>query len=397
VTATRAGTPPDTPAGLGLWRFALPTRVIFGVGCSLQAGAVAASFGRRAALVTGATSIDRQPTATAIISSLADAGIEVVAHVRQGAEPDDEAVTSLAQHLRSVRADVVVAIGGGSALDTAKAAAVIAGTNLSLGELLAGRRVESHVGLPVVALPTTGGSGAEVSHGAIVLDRAAHRKRGMRGPGVSARVALIDPALLAGAAPSVTAAAGFDAMAHAIETFVSRAATPLTKALSTEALRRLALSLPAALDDAHDVAAREQTAYASFLMGVNLANSTTCLPHRLQYPVGALTGTSHPRGVAALMPAWLRRTRLYAPDRLADLAVGAGLARAETSIPLAAEQLEGIVERFIDEIGFRITLSELGVAERDLGSLVDATEGSLEMDPGPVTRNALMALYRSSL
>jgi alcohol dehydrogenase class IV len=249
--------------------------------------------------------------------------------------------------------------------------------------------------MPVIALPSTAGTGAEVSRGAIILHRSARRKRGVRGRGIAPRVAVVDPELVISAGQRVTAESGFDAMAHALETGVSRAASPLNLLLAGESLRRLFKAIPDAIADPESVAARSSGAYAALLMGINLATASTCLPHRLQYPVGALTGTSHARGVAALLPRWLRRTEQYAADRLAALARGAGFPGGDQAKLVKA--LLAAVDDWIDRIGMRTTLGALGVNPGDVRELVAMVEGSLHNDPGPVEPADLEKLYRESL
>jgi alcohol dehydrogenase class IV len=339
------------------------------------------------------------PGAAALTGALRSTeGVEIVADVEAHGEPDDESVLATASRLRAEAATVIVAVGGGSAIDLAKAAAVVAG----LGEeampaLLEGRRVETRTGPAVVALPTTAGSGAEISHGAIVLDRGAGRKRGIRGPGVAADVALVDPELVASSDPETTAAAGLDAIAHAIETALSKASSPFARTLSADALRRLLRDVPRALAEPGDAAARAGSAYAALLMGMNLAISTTCLPHRLQYPVGALTGTRHAAGVAAILPAWLRRTERFAPEALAELARAAGVADTGSPVAAAAAALTAAVERHLERSGFAPRLADLGVTAGDIPRLVAAVEGTLANDPGPVGSEDLLELYRASL
>jgi alcohol dehydrogenase class IV len=377
----------------------LPTTIRFGPGVRSEAGRAAAELGQRVAMLVG-QSYDANPARADVDRSIADAGLSAVDRMVVHGEPDDRAVVAVAQRLAGSRVDVVVAVGGGSVIDLAKAAAVVAaagGGEASLRALLGGRRVEIGVDPRVVALPTTAGSGAEASHGAIVLDRQSGRKRGIRGPGVAARVALVDPELGASAPRDVTATSGFDAMAHAIETSVSRKATPFTELLAADALRRLLASVPAACDRPGDAVARSEAAYAAMLMGINLALSTTCLPHRLQYPVGALTGTAHARGVAALFPAWLARTLEIAPDRLARLAVAAGLSDERDAPERAAGALVTAVEGHLAGTGMRAGLGSLGVTADDIPALVAAVEGTLTNDPGPVGPDDLAALYRASL
>jgi alcohol dehydrogenase class IV len=375
---------------------ALPTRLVFGTGVAATVGREAVAFGGRVALVTG-TSFAANPGAAGIEGFLSEAGATIVARIASAGEPHDDAVRVAASQLAAAEPDVIVAVGGGSVLDLAKAAAAVADDPDRLSALLAGERLEAPGRLPVIALPTTAGSGAEMSHAAIVLDRGAARKRGIRGPGVAARVALVDPELTRGAGADITASAGFDAIAHALETAASRAAGPLNLALSAEALRRLLVHLPRACATPDDLAARTECAYAAALMGINLATSTTCLPHRLQYPLGALTGTGHASGVAALFPAWLARTVEAAPDALARLAIAAGVAAPGSADDAAARTLAARIGDHLRATGMWRGIGDLGVGESDIPDLVAAVEGTLTNDPGPVGPDDLAALYRASL
>ena len=381
------GTPVD-------FSFSLPTRIRFGRGVRRSVGVVAAGAGTRTVLVTF-RSFERNPATTDVLAALAEAGVEIVDRVASAGEPDDVAVLGLARRLEETGARSVVAVGGGSVIDLAKAAALRPSSD-RLEALLGGERVETG-GLPVIALPTTAGSGAEVSHAAIVFHRASGRKRGVRGPGVAARDAIVDPDLMVGAPPEVIAGSGFDAIAHAVETSASRAASDLVIHLAGTALPRLLDSVPSAYRAPDAVGALTDAAYAATLMGVNLANSTTCLPHRLQYPVGARTGTSHAMGVAALMPAWLERTRTAAPEALGRLARAAGLADADATPATAAAVLETRILAHLDATRMRVGLRDLGVTDDDVDGLVDAVEGTLANDPGPTDASDLRALYLASL
>jgi alcohol dehydrogenase class IV len=375
--------------------FAIHTEIRFGAGVRRELGSTAAGLGSRAMVVTGGRSLDARGHGQELVAYLEASGVQVVERVRATGEPDDATVTASAERAGLTRADILVAIGGGSAIDLAKAIGVVAaGTDLQAA--LEGAAVRQP-GIPVIALPTTAGSGAEASRGAIVLHRSAARKRGIRGPGVAARVAIVDPELMIGAGATVTASAGLDALAHAVETAASRVASPLNILLAGEAMRRLLDAIPAALADPDDVVPRASAAYAALLMGINLATSSTCLPHRLQYPLGAVTGTSHARGVAALMPAWLARTRLGAPERLAALARSAGIAGPDVLAATGAATLERVIGDWMDRIGMRTSLTELGVSPSQIDDLVNMAEGTLSNDPGPVTPDDLATLYRESL
>jgi alcohol dehydrogenase class IV len=319
------------------------------------------------------------------------AGVDLVVETETSGEPDVQATLDLASQLQRAQVDVVIAVGGGSTLDLAKAAAAL-GRETDLTEALAGKRIDICTGPGVIALPTTAGSGAEVSRGAILLDTTTGRKRGVRGRAVAPQVALVDPELMLTNNALGTGISGFDAVSHAVETAVSRSASDLTIALSRYALRQLLWGVPASIAHPEDLQARMAAAHAATLMGINLVNSTTCLPHRLQYPLGALTGTPHGLGVSALMPTWLRRVSEVAPERLAVLCADESLrARA------AADAVVEAVLEFRSQAGVAVTLTDLGVSQSHIRGLVERVEGNLQSDPGPIDPPALARLYQQSL
>ncbi|HTI29795.1 MAG TPA: iron-containing alcohol dehydrogenase [Methylomirabilota bacterium] len=375
--------------------FMLDTEIRFGLGRRREVGEVVSGLGRRAVLVTGARSLERGGFGHEIRASLTAAGVELVDHVTTGGEPDDEAVHAAAERLVAARPDAVVTVGGGSTMDLAKAAAIVAG-GADLGELLAGEPVPRPIGPPVVALPTTAGTGAEVSRGAILFQRDATRKRAIRGRGVAPRVAIVDPELTLGADRSITAEAGFDAAAHALETAVSRAASPLNIALAGDALRRLLQAVPQAIAEPDSIDARSGAAYAALLMGINLATASTCLPHRMQYALAGFTDASHARGVAAIMPAWLRRTRVHAVERLDELAVRCGVSPTEPP-GVGADRLIERIGDWMREIGMVGGLASLGVRPDQVADIVSRVEGTLANDPGPTAPSDLAELAVASL
>jgi alcohol dehydrogenase class IV len=374
--------------------FGVATAVTFGIGSRRQAGAVAAGFGRRAALVVGRHSFDESPLRADLDAALQAAELEVVVTCHADGEPELDAVIRTADAIRTNGTEVVVAIGGGSVVDLAKSAAIAATSPIDAIILAGGPRFDAPVGVPVVAIPTTAGSGAEVSRGAIVLDPRTGRKHGIRGRGVAPRAAIVDPELVAGCPPQVTARAGFDAVAHAVETTVSLAAGPLTRTLAIQALPLLLAGVPRSLQAPYDLAARAAASYGALLMGMNLANSTTCLPHRMQYPLGAIARSEHAVGVAALTPAWLRRVLEHGPERLAVLApVVEG---APPNVDGAAAKVAERILAFMAGIDLQPRLRELGIARGDLPRLAAMVEGTLENDPGPTDADALTRLYEES-
>jgi alcohol dehydrogenase class IV len=219
--------------------------------------------------------------------------------------------------VREHRHTVVIGLEGGSALDAAKAIAVAAVSDQPLVRYIWGGVPMPATKIPLVALPTTAGTGSEVSRGAILTEAETGRKSGLRGEICLPTHALVDPELSASMPASVTAETGFDAWAHANETYLSRKANPFTEALSIGAMERIAEFLSRAVRDGSDRTVRAEMAAASLMMGWNPGLATTCLPHPLQHPLGAKTDSSHARGIAALHLAWLRQVAPFAVDKLA--------------------------------------------------------------------------------
>ncbi|HWT91881.1 MAG TPA: iron-containing alcohol dehydrogenase, partial [Solirubrobacteraceae bacterium] len=255
--------------------------------------------------------------------------------------------------------------------------------------LIGGAAPDPATALPVIAVPTTAGSGAEVTRGAIVTDVVRHAKEGVRGDAVFPRVAVIDPELTATLPPAVAAETAFDALTHVVEGYVARKASPLTRALSEEALRILAAHLPELAAGTATARTRERLAFAALLGGLNVANASTCLPHRLQQAMGAVPRVTlaHARGLAALYPAWLELATPHAPDAFAR--VGAALGDGDARAAIA---------RHREALGLTATLADAGFRTEDLGVLVGAVAGNVANDPTPeVTRETIRELYRASL
>lgn len=209
-----------------------PTRIVFGRGTLVQVGGHARAHGTRALVVCGQSAMRRHGVLDRLLGSLRAAGVESVVHDDISADPKSDEVDLALATLRRRSCQVVVGLGGGSALDAAKALGVAADYE-SVREIIGVTLPPSPRAVPVLAVPTTAGSGAEVTRGAIVTDVVRHFKSGIRGDDVFPRVAIIDPSLVATMPPAVAAETGFDALTHAIETYVARKASPLTRILCT--------------------------------------------------------------------------------------------------------------------------------------------------------------------
>lgn len=301
-------------------------RVVLGAGASAQVPDLVAGLGRRVLVVAGRSAdVDR------LLAGLRAAGLPDPTVHRHRGEPDVEAVRAAVAVARTAQPDAVVGWGGGSVLDLAKCVAVLApgGTDvLDHLEVVGHGRPLPAGALPVVAVPTTSGTGAEVTANAPVRVPEHGVKASLRGPGLLPAVAVVDPVLTLGCPPDLTAAAGVDALTQCLEAFTTPQATPLTDPLAREGLVRAGRSLRRAVDQGDDLDARSDLAVAALLSGMALANARLGAVHGLAAALGGRLGAPHGQVCAAVLAATtaanvaaLRRTD---PD-------GPGLARYDAA------------------------------------------------------------------
>jgi alcohol dehydrogenase class IV len=288
--------------------FCTAPRIELERGALARVGSVAASLGRRAALVRGGRSVETSGALERLEASLRAFDVAVVAREAFAGEPEVAAIDAAAERVRAARADLVVGIGGGSALDAAKAVAGLianAGSCLDYLEVVGAAKPLGSPAAPLVAIPTTAGTGTEVTRNAVITHRTGSAKASMRSPHLVPRVALLDPALTDSMSPEVTASTGLDALAQLVEPYVSSRAQPLTDALALEGVRAVAWALPRAWRDGADAEARDAMAFAALLGGMCLANAGLGAVHGFAAPLGASHPVPHGMACAALLaPVW---------------------------------------------------------------------------------------------
>lgn len=370
-----------------------PTRLVFGDGV-LDSLPAQLDFGSRFLLVTGKGSARASGTLDRIVALLGTDRVAVYEGISPNPRTDE--VDAAAALGREFRADAVIGLGGGSALDAAKGAAVGIGSGRPVAELMHSGEAAPASTLPVIAIPTTSGTGSETSRGAILSDPHRGIKKGLRGERLLPRLAIVDPSLTWSAPRRLSLETGFDVLTHALETWVSGKAGIMSGIFAAEAISRVARFLPRLAADLADREARSELSFASMLMGINLANSSTCLPHRLQYPAGARTDCTHPAGLAALYPAWCRAA---APCRPEPFAVTDALlrSRGESRSSGDAARCAESIEQLLADLGIACRLSDFGLTEADIPGMVADVERVPGTDPSPADDAALSALYRASL
>ena len=282
------------------FEFATATRVVFGPGTLREVGPIAAELGRRALVVTGRAGRLEAP----LIVELDARGISSVV-LAVASEPTIEMVRQGAQLATEAACDMVIGIGGGSAMDAGKAIAALmtnGGDLLDYLEVIGGGRALSKPSAPCLAIPTTAGTGAEVTRNAVLASPEHRVKVSLRSPLMLPRLALVDPELTYDLPPEITAGTGLDALTQLIEPFVSVRANPATDTLCREGLGRAARSLRRACEQGDDVAAREDMALASLMGGLALANAGLGAVHGIASVVGGMFDAPHGTVCARLLP-----------------------------------------------------------------------------------------------
>jgi alcohol dehydrogenase class IV len=381
------------------FEFATAGRILFGRGKSQQIPALARDLGRRALVVLGGSSRGRE----ALTEGLSDAGVRPVVFNVSG-EPTIDLVDQATGVARAEGCDLVISVGGGSVIDAGKA---VAGLLANPGEvrdyleLAGGGMPLLERGVPFIAVPTTAGTGSEVSRNA-VLDVPEHKvKASLRSPHLLARLAVIDPDLTLSLPPAITAYTGMDALTQLIEPFVSNAANPLTDGVCREGLARAARSVASAYHDGSNVAAREDMALAALFGGIALANARLGAVHGFASVLGGTTGHAHGAICARLLP-FVMEANIRAIEKRGDPTViqrYVEIARILTGDP-EADARDGVarVRGLCAEMKIP-PLRAAGLSVTDCGRLIPLVQraSSTQGNPVKLSDEELCGIFEASL
>lgn len=372
--------------------FASAGRIIFGAGRLKELGGLASAYGHRALLVTGAQ-VGRAET---VRQRLTEAGLSVGA-LSIGQEPTTEDLRRGIRQAQADGCDLVIGFGGGSPMDAAKGIAALLGNGgdpLDYLEVIGRGSALTRPSLPCIAIPTTAGTGTEVTRNAVILSPEHGVKVSMRGLQLLPTIALVDPELSATMPPEVTASTGLDALTQLIEPFVSSRANPLTDALCRDGLGRVARSLRRAYEYGDDQPARHDMALAALFSGLALGNAGLGSVHGFAGVIGGMVLGPHGAICAALLPHAIRVNVRAFRERAADgpaLGRFAELGRILTGSPsaAAAEAVE-----WIDELCAALRVPPLkayGLERRHLPELLDkaALASSMKANPIALTREEM--------
>jgi alcohol dehydrogenase class IV len=382
------------------FEFATANRIVFGAGTRRQAAPAAAQLGNRALIVTGVSG----DFVEALLEELAQVGVTATRFVVSG-EPTTAVVQAGVAQARAAGCDLVIGLGGGSALDTGKAIAALltnGGEPLDYLEVVGRGQPLTRPSAPLIALPTTAGTGAEVTRNAVLAVPERRVKVSLRSPGMLPTLAIVDPELTYSLPLDLTASTGLDALTQVLEPFVSSRANPLTDGICREGLRRAARSLRRACTNAADAEARSDMALTSLFGGLALANAGLGAVHGFAGVLGGMFPAPHGAVCACLLPyvmaVNLRALQAHAPqhpalaryDEVGQILTGASSAGAAEGVSWVQELCAALAMP---------RLRDFGVTRDDFAAIVAQAQqaSSMKANPLPLTNEALTAVLEQAL
>lgn len=376
----------------------LPQRVLFGPGSTYRLGEEAQRFGKRILLVTGRRSLKETGNFERVTAPFSALKLELVFFDRVDPEPGLDCVEAVRECARKEGCDLIVAVGGGSVLDAAKAAAGLFHEEGPVKEYFYGREV-TRPKLPWIAVPTTAGSGSEATTNAVLIDREAGKKQSLRHPFWLADVAVVDPILTMAQSKELTARAGLDALTHAVEAYTCRFTNPLSAAVSIEAVRLIVQNLYTAYTVSRNRDARERMMQGSFLAGMAIQNAGVGAVHALAHTIGVRYNQPHGLVCGVLLPHIMAFNLPVVEEKYGALAVAAGVVPGGTESGVAATRFVEYVRRLVAKLGLPAGIRELGVTEEDIDDLAGAAlpANSLKTNPRRATRQELKEILRAAL
>lgn len=378
--------------------FNCPTRIIFGPGKLAELGSLGSKLGAKRALVVSDRGIVAAGHTARGVQSLEQIGITVALFDQIAENPTTADVDKGLAVAKDIRPDLIVGFGGGSSMDCAK------GINFLYS---CGGRMQDYWGegkatgplLPMIAVPTTAGTGSETQSYALIADATTHVKMACGDKRAAFRGAILDPELTITQPPRVTALTGIDALAHSIETYVTKRRNSLSVAFSREAWRHLAPNLSRVIDDPKNLAARGAMQLGACLAGLAIENSMLGAAHALANPLTATYGIAHGEAISLMLPHVVRRNGANADGwyrELLECRDGTGL----TSKPGGAtETLAGYVSEIALRAGLAARLNDCGVSREDLPKLADAAtqQWTGKFNPVELSREDYLKLYEAAL
>ena len=383
----------DMMNALAVRQFSLPPNTYIGAGAIARTGEAISRCGVTRVLVLIDALLEQMALAQGMYRALNFARIDYSVFCLPMGEPKSLDVEAAARQAAESGCGAIVAFGGGSALDAAKAVALLlANPGATVSSLDQGAHIAPRA-MPLIAVPTTAGTGSEATTVSVITDSTRHVKRLLIDDSLMPDLAIIDACLMLGIPPKVTAATGMDALTHAIEAYVAAGATPMTQALAYRAIGLIGESLPAVVGKGSDVAAREAMALASYMAGIAFSNAGLGLCHAMAHQIGAAHAIPHGVANAVLLPSVMHYNRLVCAKKYAEIGLALTGSLCDAAGTIAA------VARLAEDIGLPANLAQLGLSENEFERFAgDAlADPCLASNPRSAERAEIVGVYVHAL
>lgn len=374
------------------FKYFLPVNIEFGSGKVAKAGELTKPYGKKALIVTGHSSAKKSGLYDKVKDSLKAEGIDSVLFDKVAQNPLTTTAAEGAVFAKENGCDVVVAIGGGSIMDCAKAIAFLAVNNGDVSDYIFGKKA-SDTALPIILIPTTCGTGSEGNGFAVLTNPDNGDKKSLRCNAIVAKVSIVDPECMMTMPKHVLASVGFDALCHNMEAYTSKIAQPFTDALSLYAVDLIAHNLVDVYKGTGSKESWEKITLASTIGGMVINTAGVTLAHGMEHPASGLKDIVHGKGLAALTPTIIEASYQGAPEKFAKLAKLFGGENAE--------DLAGKVRELLEDIELTCTLSDLGIEEKDIPWMAEncmkVSAPSIANNPVVFSQEEIAEIYKKAL
>ena len=374
------------------FKYFLPVNIEFGSGKVAKAGELTKPYGKKALIVTGHSSAKKSGLYDKVKDSLKAEGIDSVLFDKVAQNPLTTTAAEGAVFAKENGCDVVVAIGGGSIMDCAKAIAFLTVNNGDVSDYIFGKKA-SDTALPIILIPTTCGTGSEGNGFAVLTNPDNGDKKSLRCNAIVAKVSIVDPECMMTMPKHVLASVGFDALCHNMEAYTSKIAQPFTDALSLYAVDLIAHNLVDVYKGTGSKESWEKITLASTIGGMVINTAGVTLAHGMEHPASGLKDIVHGKGLAALTPTIIESSYQGAPEKFAKLAKLFGGEKAE--------DLAGKVRELLEAIELTCTLSDLGIEEKDIPWMAEncmkVSAPSIANNPVVFSQEEIAEIYKKAL
>ncbi|MDY3793002.1 MAG: iron-containing alcohol dehydrogenase [Oscillospiraceae bacterium] len=374
------------------FQYNLPVNLIFGRGTTEKTGEIAASFGKKALVVTGTGSTKRSGLLDRVVSSLKAFGAETAVFDKVTQNPLTTTVYEGVALAKESGCDMVLGVGGGSIMDAAKAIAFCCVNDGDISDYIFGKK-QGKGSLPIILIPTTCGTGSEGNQIAVLTNPETMDKKALYTMQIMPSASIIDPDVMMTMPKQVLSSVGFDAFTHSLEAYTSKKANPLTDAQALLAIRLITENLPKLMSDYSDVAAWESVSLAATLGGMVIGAAGVSAAHGMEHPASGLKNIIYGRGLAALTPPIVERLAPALPQKFSEVSKILG-GRDEKDCA------DGI-RRFLKAIRLDVKLGDLGITADDVEWMTEncmkISIGNLKNAPVTFSREEVAEIYREAI